>query len=55
LRDSLELGALTVEDCMEPLRMPKMDVLHGDASGGGGERSWRRSPPAWRTKPAGRA
>src|SRR4029450_6880188 len=36
VRDSLELGALTVEDCMEPLRMPKMDVLHGDASGGAG-------------------
>ena len=36
LRDSLELGALTVEDCMEPLRMPKMDVLHGDTSGGAG-------------------
>jgi magnesium transporter len=34
LRDSLELGALTVEDCMEPLRMPKMDVLSGDGSGG---------------------
>ena len=34
LRDSLELGALTVEDCMEPLRMPKMDVLTGGASGG---------------------
>src|SRR5215217_936843 len=36
LRDTLELGALTVEDCMEPLRMPKMDVLPGDASGGAG-------------------
>src|SRR5918992_317328 len=29
-----ELEALTVEDCMEPLRMPKMDVLPGGASGG---------------------
>ena len=33
LRDSLKLGPLTVEDCMEPLRMPKMDILPGEKPG----------------------
>jgi Mg2+ and Co2+ transporter CorA len=27
LRDTLSLGPLTVEDCSQPLRMPKMDAL----------------------------
>lgn len=30
LRDTLNLGELTVEDCTRPLRMPKFDVLRGD-------------------------
>ena len=29
LRDVICLGPLTVEDCLEPLRMPKMDLLDG--------------------------
>jgi magnesium transporter len=29
LRDVFGLGPLTVEDCLEPLRMPKIDVLEG--------------------------
>jgi magnesium transporter len=30
LQKTLELGPLTVEDCMEPLRMPKMDTFPGE-------------------------
>ena len=56
LRDSLELGASdrrglhgAPEDAQDGC-LVTATVLAGQ-----GERSWRRSPPAWRTKPAGRA
>ena len=34
LRDILGLGLLTVEDCLQPLRMPKMDSLSQGHEGG---------------------
>ncbi|HET7481004.1 MAG TPA: magnesium transporter CorA family protein [Rubrobacteraceae bacterium] len=35
LRDALKLPPLTVEDCLGPLRMPKMDVFTVDGARGG--------------------